>query len=121
MQLSENFNTISDNLICVHCGGFEYSNKFLRKLQLLRYLVDKPFRFSESGGGFYRCRDFNQKIGGAENSQHLLGNAADILTHGWDGATKWLFVSQAMQLDLSIGVYPSWFHIDNRGGDPVFF
>ena len=81
----------------------------------------KPFSLSKRGGGFYRCRIGNDQIGGAKNSQHLHGRAMDVLTNGWTGAEKWMFVHEATKLGLSVGLYSMWIHIDLRPGDPVVF
>lgn len=44
-------------------------------LQPLRDHFNKPVKVTSG----YRCLELNQKIGGKHNSQHLTGNAADII------------------------------------------
>jgi hypothetical protein len=61
----------------------------------------------------YRSPEYNAKVGGAKNSQHLHGNAYDISTSG---------LTQAQQIDLinkarasgfgGIGVYDNSLHFD---------
>ena len=50
----------------------------LEVLQPLRDHLGKPVVVSSG----YRCKDLNKKVGGAENSQHLKGEAADIKVSG---------------------------------------
>jgi hypothetical protein len=94
---------------------------FLERVQVLRDLMGIPFHLDKSGGGFYRCREYNKSIdGAATNSQHLLGRAMDISKHGWSGSEERQFVKWALAFDLSIIDYDRWFHVDLRTGDPVF-
>jgi zinc D-Ala-D-Ala carboxypeptidase len=43
-------------------------------LDVARERLDKPIRVNCG----YRCKELNDKVGGANNSQHLTGEAADI-------------------------------------------
>ena len=43
--------------------------------QPLRDFLGKPVVISSG----YRCRELNEKVGGVSNSQHLTGEAADIM------------------------------------------
>ena len=45
-------------------------------LDPLRRHLGRPVRISRGGG--FRSRDYNRHIGGSQNSQHTLGEAADI-------------------------------------------
>ena len=121
MQLTRNFNSVYDNMACPCCNGLVYEMPFLNRVQILRDLMAIPFHLDKKGGGFYRCRIYNDSIGGAKNSQHLHGRAMDVSTHGWTGFQKWQFVHEATKLGLSIGIYDRWFHIDLRPGNPVVF
>ena len=120
MQLTKNFNSVTDNMACPCCGSLSYRQEFLDRVQILRDLLATPFYLDQKGGGFYRCRDYNTEIGGAPSSQHLLGNAMDIYSLGWDGSKKWEFISEATKLRFSLGVYESFFHVDYRP-DPVMW
>lgn len=55
------------------CNAF----KVLEKLDLVRAHMDKPI-FINSG---YRCKELNKAVGGAENSYHTKGLAADFRTN----------------------------------------
>lgn len=99
---------------CPCCNAFDYKPAFIDRVQILRDLMQVPFYLDKKGGGFYRCRDYNASIGGAKSSQHLLGNAMDVSSLGWDGHKKWEFISEATKLKLSVGIYNNFFHIDYR-------
>lgn len=51
--------------------------KVLERLDLVRAYMDKPI-FINSG---YRCEELNKAVGGAENSYHTKGLAADFRTN----------------------------------------
>lgn len=121
-QITTNFHVIHDNMACPCCGGFVYDKTFMRLIQVLRDIVGVPFRLSKTGGGFYRCRFYNDKLpGAAPSSQHLHGRAMDVLTDGWSDALKWRFISEATKLGMSFKRYDGWIHVDLRPGDPVAF
>ena len=44
-------------------------------LQPLRTLLRTPFQITSG----YRCEDLNRRIGGSDNSQHCVGQAADVV------------------------------------------
>lgn len=121
-QITANFNSVKDFMHCpCGCNAFIYDKTFMKRIQILRDIVDLPFYLDQSGGSFYRCRLYQESIGGVKNSQHLLGRAMDISTHGWGGSTRHFIIEQAMHLDLSMGIYSSFIHLDLRRGTPVLF
>lgn len=61
----------------------------------------------------WRCPAYNRKIGGASNSQHLYGNAADVSTAGYSENLKKQFLQSAMSRGIGgIQIYNSFIHID---------
>ena len=62
----------------------------------------------------YRTASYNQKVGGARASQHLLGRAADIQVSG----ASPLLVGQIAEYYLGghggIGIYQTFTHVDTR-------
>lgn len=84
-----------------------------RALQQLRELAGAPIMIASG----YRCIRHNEAVGGAPNSQHTQGAAADI----W---SKTLTPTQLKVLaekipafaEGGIGVYPTWIHVDIREG-----
>lgn len=58
--------------------------KVLETLDLVRAHMDKPI-FINSG---YRCKELNKAVGGAENSYHTKGLAADFRTDSKEDIPK---------------------------------
>lgn len=83
-------------------------------LEALRYHIgNKPVNVVSG----YRCHTHNTKVGGAKNSQHMHGRAADIMVDGMSpkdvAVTASTYVPQLR--NGGIGVYPTFTHIDVRG------
>jgi len=88
--------------------------KLVDALQAIRDHYQKPLRLFSA----YRTSPYNQKVGGEDYSQHLLGRAADIdaATLGVTPKELAAYVeSQAAKLAIGgIGIYPTFVHIDTR-------
>ena len=82
---------------------------FIEKLEDLRLLYGRPL--SPTSG--QRCEFWNKKVGGAPESQHLLGNAADFFfsTHS---EVKDFIVLAEMAGFKGIGYGKHKIHIDDR-------
>ena len=81
-------------------------------LQRLRDRVDKPLTVTSG----YRCQKHNKVVGGATNSQHVLGTAADIRV------PSGLTVPQLAQIAAEVGfdgigryIRQGFVHVDVRG------
>jgi len=89
--------------------------KVAQNLQVLRAYLGKPIKINSG----YRSPEHNVKIGGAKNSQHVLGNAADIVVDGYTPRQ----VFDAIELlqgrgEMAIGglhAYDTFVHYDIRG------
>ncbi len=87
---------------------------FLQALDDLRELVGKPFVINSG----YRCPAHNREVGGAPNSQHLHGRAADIACH--DAGMRYALLVAAPLFGMTgIGVAKTFVHVDNRRGAPA--
>lgn len=62
----------------------------------------------------YRTDSYNQKIGGAAKSQHVLGTAADIVVSGVDPLAVAQYAEFLMPESGGIGVYQTFTHVDVR-------
>ena len=84
-------------------------------LQVLRDHLEKPIIINSG----YRSENYNKSIGGVKNSQHVLGNAADIRVDGI--SPKVLHGQIQMLIDAGkmkqggLGLYDTFVHYDIRG------
>ena len=62
----------------------------------------------------YRTNTYNKKVGGATNSQHVKGTAADIVAKGVDPLTVAKYAEYLMPNSGGIGVYQTFTHVDVR-------
>lgn len=95
-----------------HCDGFpvEPSESLVKFLDNFRSAVGQPV-YINSG---IRCKQHNINVGGASNSRHTFGDAADIRCIGktpqelYDIACK-------MLPNGGVGIYSWGIHVDTRG------
>ena len=86
-----------------------------QNLQVLREHLKAGIRINSG----YRTPEHNKKIGGARNSQHVFGTAADIVVAGHTPrqvkhAIETL-IREGSMMQGGIGLYGSWVHYDIRG------
>jgi uncharacterized protein YcbK (DUF882 family) len=107
---------------CHHCGGLPKGGMnpvLLEKLDQLRGMVGHPIEVSSG----YRCPEHNRRIGGVDDSQHVLGSAADIYC---DYITTEKLAEYAEQVGFDgIGIYieDGFVHVDCRcdGRKPNYY
>ena len=90
------------------------NTQFLTLLDVLRENVNFPLKINSS----FRSEEYNESIGGALQSQHLLGKAVDL--HCTDSTLRAIIVGHALLLGLSVGVAKTFVHIDNRSNQLLF-
>lgn len=77
-------------------------------LDPLRELIGKPIHVTSG----YRCEEVNSRVGGAHNSQHIDGKAADIRVPGWTTEQLFQFVKHSgIKFDQLLQEYDAWVHI----------
>jgi len=111
VKLSKNFD--STEFACPHCKAEHIEPALVTALQQLRDKVGHPISILSG----YRCVQHNKDEGGAKDSQHIVGKAADVtcpaipLSDLYDWATT---IPDFM--DGGIGVYPKerFIHVDVR-------
>lgn len=106
-RLSEHFD--SSEFAC-SCGcGFDAVNpRLVECLELLREACgNRPIHITSG----CRCERHNQEVGGAPNSQHVKGNAVDIVV---EGLAPWQVFREAEKLGVFGGIkaYRTFTHVD---------
>lgn len=82
--------------------------ELLDRLNDLRELLDRPIRINSG----YRTPEHNAAVGGATQSKHLEGMAADIVV---DSMTPDALAVQAEAMGFrGIGIYRNFVHVDVR-------
>lgn len=86
-----------------------------KNLEVIRAAVGGPITINSG----YRSPAHNKSVGGAKNSQHLYGRAADIKaknlnTHQLHTIIEDLIAKGKIKQG-GLGLYPSWVHYDIRG------
>ena len=99
-----------------NCGeetAYRVNPRLLELLDQLRENVGGSLELSCA----YRCPAHNAAVGGVENSQHVLGNAADIIVPDWLTIDQFLWYTQQLPFD-GRGVYRNsgFIHCDVRDG-----
>ncbi len=87
----------------------------VRKLDQARHIAEIPFVITSG----YRCLEQNIDVGGAENSSHLHGFAADIRVRS--PRERHIVVTALMEAGFfRFGVtYPAHVHVDDDPEKPV--
>ena len=86
--------------------------KLAIQLQVLRDYLNAPITVNSG----YRSPEYNKKIGGVANSQHILGNAADITVKGYTPKNVYLaiehLIKEGKMLQGGLGLYDGFCHYD---------
>jgi len=85
-----------------------------------RYSINKGAIVQITSG--YRCPELNKSIGGAKESQHMLGEAADFVITGVDEHELWRWITlySGLDYDKIVMEFPDselnipWIHISYR-------
>ena len=94
---------------------FANVNALAFNLQILREHLNKPIHILSG----YRTITYNQKVGGAPHSQHLLAKAADIQVKGVSPYSLARIIEELILEDFmkqgGLGIYNTFTHYDIRG------
>ncbi len=118
MQLTKNFYKIEfecrDGSIMPD-DVLENIKVLAENLQIVRDVLKEPIHINSG----YRSEAHNKNIGGAKNSQHLLGNAADITMKNYTSKDlSLIFKKLILRGNLKeggLGLYNGFVHYDIRG------
>lgn len=109
IKLSENFNSTEFDCKCNSSCSFTLIDEALVVfLQQIRNYFKKPIIITSG----YRCAAHNKEVGGATNSYHTKGQAADIVVNG---VSPQEVAKYAESIGVKgIGLYDTFVHIDTR-------
>lgn len=98
------------------CGG-RYCNGFpvepdMEMVKILDIIRENSGPFTPNSS--IRCPERNAEVGGAANSQHLYGTAADISVPGKTPQEAAAFAETLLPNTGGIGIYPWGIHVDTR-------
>lgn len=113
MKLSQHFSRAEFACAC-GCGFDAIDAATLEILEAVRHHFGAPVTVTSAA----RCRKHNANVGGASNSQHLVGRAADIQVKGHPPAIVADFIQERFP-DASVGRYRTFTHVDTRTNGPV--
>ena len=105
----------------VWCGRASIDYETLIHLEYVREHFSQLGKLTQSGlvvsvGGGFRCAEYNAEIGGAKNSFHKDGAAADIHIPGVSVAEMYHYFNSRWPDRYGIGVYVErgFLHFDSR-------
>ena len=109
-MLSEHFS--KKEMECRCCGDLKINMALVLALEDLRKLTGgKEITVNCA----YRCPKHNAEVGGVSDSQHLLGNAADIKCKGLTPKQLAALAEKVERFNKGgIGIYPTFVHVDVR-------
>ncbi len=107
-QLTENFWQHEFECSCERCNEVKIDMDHVRRLQKLREDLASPIYITSA----YRCPEYNEEVGGADNSQHKYGTATDIKVKDMEASE----VADACEHFKGLGRYDTFTHVDSRPG-----
>ena len=110
MKLTSNFDREEFECQC-GCGYDTVDIGLMAVLQNARDYFGVPFTVNSG----CRCVSHNKAVGGSENSQHLIGRAADIsMPLTVTPKELYDYLDNKYPKTLGLGLYDTFVHIDSR-------
>lgn len=110
--MSEHFKKSEFTCHC-GCGGCVVNPKLIALLEKIRSLLGRPITILSG----YRCEAHNKACGGKPHSQHMLGNAADIIVSGMQPNALHAYLTEKLNKEIGgMGKYKTFTHVDVRDG-----
>ncbi len=109
IKVSDNFMLREFQCKC-GCQQVKLHSELLKRLQAIRKETGRPVVVNSG----YRCPTHNKKVGGAADSQHIHGKAADVVIQGLSIADQ-RKVWEKHFANGGIGYANTYTHVDTRG------
>jgi hypothetical protein len=106
-KLSANFSVKEFECKCGKCEETLINLDHVQRLQQLRDDLGCSITINSA----YRCLAHNTAVGGEKNSQHMKGNATDIVVEGMTPDE----VADSCEKFDGLGRYNTFTHVDSRG------
>lgn len=123
MKISENFKLEEFNCkdgTIVPTQYFNNLNRLVGQLEVIREAVNSPIIVTSG----YRTKDYNKKVGGVVNSQHLTASAADFYFSKEKLEIGYAIIVALMRIGAitpgGLRKYKSFIHYDIRGKATFF-
>lgn len=111
-DLSRDFNRAEFKCKCGKCEQIGPDYRLVAHLQDLRNEFGAPITINSG----HRCAAYNQRVGGAKASKHILGIAADITVKGMTPNQVQEHLLKKFHNRYGIGRYNTFTHFDVRDG-----
>lgn len=98
------------------CDAVPVEEELLRLLEFLRHDWGHPLIVTSG----VRCSFWNDKVGGALKSQHVLGKAADLKIKNRNEGKALMALAKRVGF-RGIGLAENFLHVDIRDGAPRFW
>jgi uncharacterized protein YcbK (DUF882 family) len=108
-DISKNFNR-SEFACRDGCGFATVDTELIQVLEDVREHFDSVVRITSG----CRCASHNRSIGGAPDSEHTRGTAADIVVSGVSAAVVYDYLLKKYPGRYGLGKYATWVHVDVR-------
>ena len=109
MRLSQHFSRKEFACQC-GCGQDTVDVLLIDILERVRKYFKQPITITSGN----RCASHNKSVGGAVDSQHLTGKAADFKVKNVSSIEVFNFVQLHAPKSYGLGAYTNWTHIDVR-------
>ena len=111
-KISPNFSR--NEMACPCCGVLVFDPALLYVLEATRAHFKRPIRVTSA----YRCLKHNAKVGGAANSTHRTGQAADIQVSGITPELVRSYLDYTFGFLVGIGAAKTFTHVDVNSRNP---
>lgn len=108
------FEEVEFNRCSPSCSSSQMDPQFLEELNAARAVANVPFVLLSA----YRSPEHDKSRGRSGSGYHTSGRAVDVRCT--DGETRRAILEGCFAAGLSVGVYPTFIHVDNRRKPIVF-